>query len=179
MNNRSGQSSLTMSHFQFVKCSENFPSSHFLSKKKNTGEWNEFFMAPTFAAHPPRSLSPVALHTVFPSSPTLIPAPLSVKSPRITPWRSNNRTALPSIRIANPATHNPRTWGGRGACMRQSGMTKGKKNLIIKPSAESIPVYSFSVGNGTVSKSRGAVLFLNLKTLKCLYLYASANWRKQ
>lgn len=42
-----------------------------------------------------------------------------------------------------------------------------------------IKQHSFSVGNLTVSKSHGAVLFLNLKTLKCPYLYASANWRKQ
>lgn len=112
MNNRSGQSSLTMSHFQFVKCSENFPSSLF-SKKIKTGEWNEFFIfhffPPHFCPRLPRSFSPVALQTVLASSPTLIPAPLSVKSHHIPPWWSNNRTALPSIRIANPATHNHRT----------------------------------------------------------------------
>lgn len=59
----------------------------------------------------------------YPSSPALIPPPLSVKSPRIARRRSNNRTALPPIRIANPAALQRRAQS-QDAGRKTSEMTK-------------------------------------------------------
>lgn len=153
-----------------------------LSKNTDQNRWMEWiFHGNHFRLHLPHSSSPVALQTVLPSSPALIPAPLSVKSPRIAPQRSNNRTALPSIRIANPAAVKCRAQSQtvrrkRSACVCAWESTKWQ-NYILKESGESIPAFvgSFSAGNWTISNRHGTVLFLNLKTLKCPYLYASAN----
>lgn len=69
--------------------------------------------------------------------------------------------------------------GGREACacvcMREREMTKLQYKL--KESWERIAAFvgSFSAGNWTVSNRHGTILFLNVKTLRCPYLYVSAN----
>lgn len=93
------------------------------------------------------------------------------------PGDQTTATALPSIRIANPAAVKCRAQSQNAGRKKSAWVCAKWQNYILKESGESIPalVGCFTVGNWTVSNRHGAVLFLNLKTLKCPYLYASAN----
>lgn len=145
---------------------------------------NEFFMEFSFPhLHRHFSSSPVAVKIALSSCSAIVSSLFlwylrpPCKTPSIRSQPIKLRTALPPIRIANATALN---WGAQwnAGSERRVSVEKNrhKKKLVHENKQEFLSLFHLTirVGNWTISKRHGAFLF-NSKTLKCTYLYASAN----